>query len=132
MRTKTDINLDRFLTRAPISAEERGNISENKVKRALDWLKRKLLIIDYMHVSEIRALDKRKIDFIVVTIKGACYKFTPLQVKSSEIGLMKHKSAMRRIKKGGIRGMFSNIPAIIVNKRDSIEDLCIKILKIIS
>ena len=113
-------------------AKQRCALSEKRTKEALERLKRNLLIVDYMRVSKIKKMDNNKIDFIITIIKGACYTFVPLQVKSSETGLIEHKKAMRQMRKRGIKGMLSNIAAIIVDERNSIQDICKKIMNAIS
>ncbi|MBU1290097.1 hypothetical protein KJ756_02490 [Patescibacteria group bacterium] len=117
--------------RSDIGTRERGNISEKKVEEALGRLKRKRLIVNFFKTSTIKSIDKRKIDFIVIIIKGAYHLAVGLNAKSSWIGALEHENitARARTRGRGRRNMFSRIPAVIVNERDSVEDLCVKILK---
>lgn len=112
-------------------AKQRCIKSEKKIEKALERLKRKGLIIDYINTSEIKKIDEQRVDFIVIITERAHYKVVPLQIKSSWVGAMKHNIAMAQIRKG-IENMFRKVPVIIVNQRDSIEDLCKKILNAIS
>lgn len=126
---KVDANSGEHFSRAIVSAKEKGEISEEKTNKALERLKRRGQIIDSMQVSGIEKLDSKKVDFITVTIKGAHHTLIPLQVKSSWVGLNEHEKAIRQARG---KQVFKKIPAIIVNERDSIEDLCGKILNVIS
>ena len=129
---KIDAGLGEYFRRIIINTKERGVISEEKTNRALERLKRRSQIVDCMQVSAIKGLDSKKVDFIIVAIKGACHTILPLQVKSSGVGLNEYRRAMKQIERKEIKNMFKNIPVIIVNERDSIEDLCGKILNVIS
>ena len=117
--------------RSVLGAKARGDISEARTEEALERLKRRGRIVDYIRATGMNLWDRRGVDFIVIILEGARYKIVFLQIKSSWIGTIKHKNTMARMRRRGINNMFSNISVVIVNKRDSIEDLCVKILKTI-
>lgn len=110
--------------------KQRGMISEERAKEALERLKRRGLIVDYIHASGIKILDKQGIDFIIIITVGAHYEAVPLQIKSSLMGVIEHNIMTMRFNTKNTR--FKNIKAIAVNQRDSIEDIRIKIFNAIS
>jgi len=130
MKINTDLFDGKLFLNYNFLTNKKGDISENKVKMALERLKRRKRIINYIHASKIKVLNKQGIDFIIIIIKKACYTTVPLQVKSSWIGMIEHNKITKQ--KWKKNKMFNGIPAIIVNERDSIEDLCVKILRLIN
>ena len=115
-----------------IEAKKRCDISEDRMEKALRRLKRRGLIVDYIKTSTIPSIDEQKIDFIVTIVKGAHYLTVGLNAKSSWTGVMKHNIAMEQKQRDEIENIFNRIPPVVINLRDSIEDLCVRILKKIS
>ena len=116
--------------RSVLGAKARGDISEARTEEALERLKRRGRIVDYIRATGMNLWDRRGVDFIIILPVGAHYKTIYLQIKSSLIGVIKHKNAMARtrMRKREIKNMF-NIPVIIINERDSTEDISVRILK---
>lgn len=100
-----------------ITERERGKRNEEATEKALIELKNENKIIDFYKSSSY--YDKKGIDFFIIYLKDDQYCKVGIQVKSSYIGLLKHKSK------------FSEIPCIIVNYWDNIENIKNKILELI-
>jgi len=72
-----------------VFAELKGRRAEKKLKRVLELLKKKHLIVDYLWTSPDELLDKQGKDFAVVVIDSekSRYTFRFLDAKSSRKGV---------------------------------------------
>lgn len=71
-----------------VMGDKRGNAAEWKVKEKLKFLKQDSLIISYKKHKKHSEKDEQGIDFTVITRRGVAM---PLQVKSSEYNVERHK-----------------------------------------
>lgn len=108
--------------------QRRGYLAERKVGRALYYLKLRGEIRGYIWTAPDKKLDSQGKDFVISVIKDNKHYFMPLQVKSSEIGVLKHEEKEEILSKGKRE---ARIPAVAVSFRNGDYDLAEKIKKIL-